>query len=143
MLAHLAGDLARMAPNAALLVLTLGVLLIYVELNRPGWVVPGAVGLTAALFGVASLARLGVNPGAVALVGTAVVLLALGLRRRTPVVVPMAATLGLVLGFAQLVRGPGVGIDAGMAVGCGLVLGGSTSILTRIARRARANKGLD
>jgi membrane-bound serine protease (ClpP class) len=135
--------LAHFSPDVALLVLTLGVLLIYVELNRPGWVVPGAVGLTATLFGVASLARVGVNPGAVALVGTAVVLLGLGLRRRTPLVVPVAATLGLVLGFAQLVKGPGMGIRLGMAVGCGMVLGGSTSILTRIARRARSNKGLD
>ena len=135
--------LAHLGPDAALLVLTLGVLLIYVELNRPGWVVAGAVGLTATLFAVASLGRLGVNPGAVALVGTAVVLLGMGLRRRTLVVVDVGATLGLVLGFAKLVRGPGVGINAGMAVGCGLVLGGSTSILTRIARRARANKELD
>jgi len=41
------------------------------------------------------------------------------------------------------VRGPGAGIKLGTAVGCGLVLGGCTSILTRIARRARTNKGLD
>ena len=132
-----------MGPDAALLVLTLGVLLIYVELNRPGWVVPGAVGLTAALFGVASLARVGVNPGAVALVGTAVVLLGLGLRRRTPVVVDVAATLALVLGFVHLVTRRRDGIGAGIAGGCGMLLGGSTSILTRIARRARSNKGLD
>ncbi len=44
------------------------------------------------------------NPAAVALVGTAVALLGLGLRRRTPVVVDAAATLALVLGFARLVR---------------------------------------
>jgi membrane-bound ClpP family serine protease len=137
------GRLAHLSGDVALLVLTVGVLLIYVELNRPGWVVPGAVGLAAALFGVASLARLEVNAAAVALVATAVVLLGVGLRRQTPVVVPVAATLGLVLGFSRLVSGAGAGIDTGMAVGCGLVLGGSTSILTRIARRARANKGLD
>ncbi len=136
-------QLANLSSNAALLVLTLGMLLIYVELNRPGWVVPGAVGLTATLFAVASLARAGVNPGAAALVGTAVVLLGLGLWRSTPVVVPVAATLGLVLGFTRLVRGPATAISMGMAVGCGLVLGGSTSILAWIARRARANKGLD
>ena len=35
-------ELARLSPNSALLMLTLGILLIYVELNRPGWVVPGA-----------------------------------------------------------------------------------------------------
>jgi len=133
--------LAELCPNVALLVITLGVLLIYVELNRPGRVVPGAVGLTGVLFGVASLARAGVNPGAVVLVGTAVVLLGLGLRRGTPAVVDVAATLGLVLGFLHLVRD--AGIRPGVAAGCGIFLGGSTSILTRIARRARANKGLD
>jgi len=135
------GELARLGPDSALLVLTLGVLLIYVELNRPGWVVPGAVGLTAALFAVASLGRMGVMPGAGALVGTAVVLLGLGLRRRTPVVVDVAATLALVLGFLHLVRD--AEIEPGLAVGCGLILGGASAILARIARRARANKGLD
>jgi membrane-bound ClpP family serine protease len=143
-LAHLASDFALMAPEVALLVLTLGLLLIYVELNRPGWILSGALGLLAVLFAVASLVRLGLNPGAVTLVGTAVVLLGLGLRRRTPVVVDAAATLALVLGFAHLMRGPGgVGIRTGIAVGCGATLGGCTSILTRIARRARTNKGLD
>jgi membrane-bound ClpP family serine protease len=135
------GELARLGPDNALLVLTLGVLLIYVELNRPGWVVPGAVGLTAALFAVASMGRSGVNPGAGALVGTAVVLLGLGLRRRTPVVLDVAATLALVLGFLHLTRDAEIG--PGLAVGCGLILGGASSILARIARRARANKGLD
>lgn len=134
---------AHLNPNAALLLLSAGVLLIYVELNRPGWVVPGAIGLTAVLFGVASLARAGFNPGAFALVGTSVVLLGLGLRLRTPPVVAGAATLGLVLGFVELVRRPSPPIAVWEAVGCGLVLGASTSILTRIARRARANKGLD
>jgi membrane-bound serine protease (ClpP class) len=144
-LAHMASDFALMAPDVALLVLTVGLLLIYVELNRPGWVVSGAVGLLAVLFAVASLAGAGagVNPAAVVLVGTAVALLGVDLRRRTPVVVSIAATLALVLGFAKLVRGPGMGIKAGTAVGCGLMLGGCTSILTRIARRARTNKGLD
>jgi membrane-bound serine protease (ClpP class) len=133
--------LAHLGPDAALLMLTAGVLLIYVELNRPGWVVPGAVGLTATLFAVASLGRLGVHPVAVALVGTAVVLLGLGLRRRTPVGVDVGATLALVLGFLYLLRD--AGIRPGVAAGCGIFLGGSTSILTRIARRARTNKGLD
>ena len=142
MLAWLA-ELSHLSSNVALVVLTLGVLLIYVELNRPGWVVSGAVGLTVTLFAVASLARAGLNPAAVVLVGTAVALLGLGLRRRMPVVVDIAATLGLVLGFARLVGRPRAGIHAVTAVGCGVVVGGCTSILTRIARRARTNKGLD
>jgi len=134
-------ELARLSPNSALLMLTLGILLIYVELNRPGWVVPGAVGLTAALFAVASLMRVMVNPGAAALVGTSVALLGVGLWRRTPWLVDVAATLALVLGFAYLERD--ARIQLGIAIGCGIFLGGVTSILARIARRARTNKGLD
>lgn len=133
--------LARLGPNVALGLLTVGILLIYVELNRPGWVVPGAVGLAGALFAVASLGRTGVNPAAVVLVATAVVVLGLGLRRRLPMVVDVAGTLGLVLGFCFLERD--AKLMPGLAVLCGILLGGLTSILTRIARRARANKGLD
>jgi presenilin-like A22 family membrane protease len=80
------------------------------------------------------------NPAAIALVCTAIVLLVLDLLRRTQWIVALAATLALVLGFDHLV---GIQIHTATAVVCGLVLGGCTSILTRIARRARANKGLD
>lgn len=134
---------AHLSPDVALVVLTVGLLLIYVELNRPGWIVPGAVGLIGTLFAVASLARMELNPGAVAVVCTAIALLLLDLLRRTQWIVAFAATLALVLGFGYLVRGAGGPVHMMTAVGCGLVLGGCTSILTRIARRARANKGLD
>jgi membrane-bound serine protease (ClpP class) len=137
-------ELAHLSPNLALVVLTVGLLLIYVELNRPGWIVSGAVGLLAVLFAVASLGRTELNPAAIALVVTAVALLVLDLLRRTQVTVALAATLALVLGFDHLVLGPvGVRVHTVTAVGCGLVLGAGTSILTRIARRARTNKGLD
>src|ERR1700739_4544401 len=95
-------SLANMTPDVALLVLTAGVLLVFVEVTRPGWIVSGAVGLLVVLFAVASLVRAGLNPAAEVLVGTAVALLGVDLRRRTPVVVSIAATLALVLGFAQL-----------------------------------------
>jgi len=132
---------AHLSPDAALAALTVGLLLIYVELNRPGWIVPGAVGLTGTLFAIASLARMELNPGAIALVCTAIALLVLDLLRRTQWIVALAATLALVLGFGHLVLG--ARIHTATAVVGGLALGGCTSILTRIARRARANKGLD
>jgi membrane-bound serine protease (ClpP class) len=133
--------LSHLAPDAAILVLTMGLLLIYVELNRPGWILPGTVGLVAALFAVASLLRLELNPGAMALVGTAVGLLVLDLLRRSPAIVAVAATVALVLGFGQLVVGPGgLRVNWWTALAGGVVLGTGTSILTRIARRARTNK---
>ncbi len=135
---------AHLPPEAALVVLTAGLLLIYVELNRPGWIWSGALGLLATLFAVASLGRMELNTAAIALVGTAVALLALDLVRRTGAIVGMAATLALVLGLAHLVAGPDeLRVHPATAAGCGLVLGVGTTVLTAIARRARTNKGLD
>jgi membrane-bound serine protease (ClpP class) len=131
-------------PDVAVLLLTLGLLLVCVELNRPGWIVPGASGLLMVLFAVASLLRQNLCLAAVALLATAAALLLLDLRRPTPVLVSAAATLALVLGFAHLVLGPAPWhVHAATAVGCGLLLGAGSSVLTRIARRARANKAVD
>ena len=136
--------MAQLSPDVAILVITLGVVLIYVELNRPGWIVSGAVGLLAVLFGVASLLRMELNAGAVVLVGSAVAVFAVGLRRRTTAIVGAAASVALVLGLDQLVAGPGAErVDPLAAVAAGAVTGAGTWILTRIARRARTNKGLD
>jgi membrane-bound serine protease (ClpP class) len=131
---------AHLAPDHAILLLTLGLLLIYVELNRPGWIVPGACGLLLALLSVGSLLRLDLSPAAIALLATATALLLLDLLRPTPFLVELA----LVLGLDHLVLGPSPQqVHAAVAILCGLLIGGGTSILTRIARRARANKALD
>ena len=134
----------HLAPDHALLLFTLGLLLIYVELNRPGWIVPGACGLLLALLATASLLRLNLSLVAVTLLATAAALLLLDLLRPAPALVALAATVALILGFDRLVQGPEqLRIHAPVAVLCGLVVGGATSVLTRIARRARANKAVD
>jgi membrane-bound serine protease (ClpP class) len=134
----------HLAPDAALLLFTLGLLLIYVELNRPGWIVPGACGLLLALLAAASLLRLNVSLAALTLAASAAALLLLDLFRPSRAVVAVAATLALILGFYRLVQGPdSLHVHAPVAVLCGLALGTGTSVLTRIARRARANKAVD
>jgi membrane-bound serine protease (ClpP class) len=125
--------------DQAVLLLTLGVLLIYIELNRPGWILPGAFGLLAVLLGSASLLRSGVQPIPAALCGSAALLLAVSVRKTFPVIALGAATLSLTLGLTRIAPQ----VHAAVAVPCGLLLGAGTSLLTRIARRARANKGLD
>jgi membrane-bound serine protease (ClpP class) len=133
-----------LAPDSAILLLTLGLLLIYVELNRPGWIFPGACGLLLALLSVVSLLRLDLSLVAIALLATATALLLLDLLRPTPLLVAVAATLALVLGLDHLVFGPAtLQVHKAVAILCGLLLGGGTSILTRIARRARANKAVN
>jgi membrane-bound serine protease (ClpP class) len=131
------------SPSAAVLLLTAGTLLVYLELNRPGFILPGALGLLSCLLAMYALARGPFHPIALVLLLSAIALLSVDLVRPTPIPVAVAATLALILGLRGLLPNPGQPLALAVAVGCGLVLGISTSVLTRIARRARANKGLD
>jgi len=130
---------ARLSVDAALIVFTVGVLLIYVELNRPGKVIPGAVGLLLTLLACARLAVAPPRLVGLVLLATAAALLAVELVRSTHWVVAVAATLGLVLGFRGLVMSP---MGWTVCILCGTGLGVATAVLTRVARRARTNKAL-
>jgi membrane-bound serine protease (ClpP class) len=129
-----------LSPTAALLLLTLGIALIYVELNRPGSILPGALGLLATLLSIAALANHHPALPAVLLCCTAIALLALDLYRPTPLLLAIAATLALILGFMRLFP---ESIPLWISAPCGALLGTGTSLLTRIARRARANKAVN
>lgn len=136
--------LLPLSPDAALLVFTLGIGLIYLELNRPGSILPGAIGLLLALLALAPLFHQQLSPVAVFLILFGIALLAYGLRRTTHVLIESTAIVCLVFGMLQLVSGPPhQRIHALAAVPCALALGVGTAYLTRIARRARLNKGLD
>lgn len=133
-----------LSPDTAILCFTLGLLLIYLELNRPGSIFPGAVGLLIALLAIAALLKSPINVSGVIFLAVATGLLLLDLRRQTPLLLAVAATAALIFGFLQLpCKASGSHLHAAIAIGCGLTLGTGTSILTRLARRARANKGLD
>ena len=133
-----------LSPDTAILCLTLGLLLIYLELNRPGSILPGAAGLLTVLLAIATLLPLPLSPLGIVLIASAAGLLLLGLIRQTSILLAVTATLALVLGFFYLVKkGNTPHIHVFTAIGCGLILGAGTSFLTHLARRARANKGLD
>lgn len=134
----------HLSPDAAVLCFTLGLLLIYLELNRPGLILPGAIGLLIVLLAIAVLLPLPLSPVGVVLITAAAGLLMFGLTRQTPLLLAVTATLALIFGFLHLVvKGDSSQVHALTATGCGLVLGAGTSLLTHLARRARANKGLD
>ena len=136
--------LTHLSPNAAILFLTLGLLLIYFELNRPGSIFLGALGLLITLLSIAALAKNRINPNAIVLLLLAISLLTHALRRPTSVLISAAATLALIFGLRTLIVQTCCGhISTSVALGCGLLLGTGTSVLTRVARRARVNKGLD
>lgn len=133
-----------LSPDAAILLATVGILLIYVELNRPGLIFPGAVGLLLALLAIAALLPQHFNPIALVLITCAIILLGVDLLRPTPRFVPLLTAALLSLGLFFLQKYPTTQpVHLPVAVSCGLILGAGTSLLTRVARRARANKGLD
>ncbi len=134
-------SLTHLSPDAALLVLTAGFLLIYLELNRPGWIIPGATGLLLTLLSLRSLAHFQLRPPAIVLILGAAAVLLVDLVRPTHNLVTAAATIALLLGFNYLVLGPEpFTVHPLTAAACGLILGVATHILTTIARRARTNK---
>jgi membrane-bound serine protease (ClpP class) len=131
--------LAEVSPAAALVVFTVGLLLVYVELNRPGRVIPGALGLLLTLLACARLGKAHPLAGALLMVATAGALLALDLMDATGGAVALAATVMLVLGFHLLMWPP---MGWMVCILCGVALGGVTAALTRAARRARENKAI-
>lgn len=133
----------HLSPDAAIVCLTLGTLLIYWELNRPGTILPGALGLLTVLFSIAALLHTELQPAGVLLLATATLLLALGLRHTLAKIVSIAATTALTLGLYLLVQPTSNQIHTPTSLLCGLILGTSSARLAAIAHRARRNKGLD
>jgi membrane-bound serine protease (ClpP class) len=136
--------LLALSPDAALLILTLGLALIAVELNRPGSIVPGALGLLLALLAAASLYARHPSTEAALEIAACLALMIFGGRLRLHWIVIALATIPLIVAIVYLIppnHGPRV--STWVAVVCGLILGAGTILLTRIARRARQNKGLD
>lgn len=131
--------LFSLAPAAAVLLLTCSLLLIAWELNRPGSILPGACGLLGSLFAVAAVARFPIRLLPVCLLTVCVAVLAGNLIWRLPWSVLFAATMGLVIALREVVPGPQA-VSWSEAVLCGTVLGGTGSVLARIALRARRAK---
>ena len=139
------GALLQNSPDYLVLLSVLGILLIYVELNRPGLVLPGAIGLTLVLLCSSVILTMSWRWAGIALLGLAVVMQAFALRQRLPQWAALIAGISAYFGCRGLLaQAPGhVRISFPVALLTGLILGPGTSVLTEIARRARANKGLD
>jgi membrane-bound ClpP family serine protease len=136
--------LTALSPNAAVLILTIGLALIALELNRPGSILYGALGLLLSLLGSASLSQHHLRSAPVLGFVVSMALLLLQARRPLLWIIPVGATILLILSMSKLLpRTVQPGISPWTALLCGLLLGAGTTVLTRIARRARQNKGLD
>jgi membrane-bound ClpP family serine protease len=136
--------LSALSPNAAILIFTLGVVFIAIEINRPGWILPGAVGLLLLLLASASLYSRHPSAEAALEIAACIALMVFRDRIRLHWLVVALATIPLIAAVAHLVPPiPGPQISPITSVICGLILGAGTIVLTGIARRARRNKGLD
>jgi membrane-bound serine protease (ClpP class) len=139
---RLLGRLAN--PNLALLLLVGGALLIYLEFNVPGTVIPGALGTVMVLLAVFALDLLPIRHTAVLLLLAAAVLLLLEVKFASHGILAVAGILCLAFGALTLVDSPipELGIEPAIAIALCVAFGGITVVLLRLAVRARRSKAL-
>jgi membrane-bound serine protease (ClpP class) len=131
-------------PDIAVLLLVLGGLLIYLEFNVPGTVVPGSIGTLFVLLGLFGLNLLPIRHTAIVLLIAAVVMMVLETKFTSHGVLAMAGITSLIFGLATLVDGPipELRVHLGTALGAGLGFGTISFGLAWIALRARRGKVL-
>lgn len=131
-----------MNPDLAVLMLVVGALLIYLEFNAPGTIVPGALGTLLVLLSLFALNLLPVHYTAVLLLLGAAVLMLLEVKFTSHGVLALAGIVCLVLGMLTLVDGPvpEMRVHPVTAIAAGVAFGLITVFLVRLAVRARRNK---
>jgi membrane-bound serine protease (ClpP class) len=129
-------------PNLAVLVLMTGALLIYVEFNTPGTIIPGTLGTILVLLALFSLNLLPIRYTSVMLLVAAFVLLILEAKFATHGILAAAGIVALVVGALTLVDGPipELRVHLATAVATGLAFGLITVFLLRLALKARRSK---
>lgn len=139
------GLLARaMHPDIAILLLALGGLLIAIEFNAPGTVVPGATGLFFVLLAVYALLHLPLHAWAIALLFISFGLMAAEVKLPTAGILGLFGVAGLVFSLGNLVAAaPGhPGVSWPVAIGAGVGFGGIATTLAILGERARRAKVL-
>jgi membrane-bound serine protease (ClpP class) len=133
-----------MDPNLAVLILMLGGLLIYLEFNSPGTIIPGALGTLLLLTALFALNLLPVSYVAIMLLAAAFTLLILEAKFPSHGILAGTGVIALIFGTLTLVEGPipELRVRLTTAIACGLAFGLITAFLVRIAVRARRNKVL-
>src|ERR1039457_504974 len=131
-------------PNIALLLLVGGALLIYLEFNTPGTIVPGALGTLMVLLAIFALNLLPIRYTAVMLLAAALILLLLEAKFGGHGVLAIAGIICLTFGTLTLVAAPvpEMAVTPWVAIAISLAFGGITVFLVRLAVRARQRKSL-
>ena len=132
-----------LSPDAAVAVATLGICLGFVEFNRPGRILPGAVGLLLTLLAVGALLRCAIRPWAALLLLAATLTLIANVWRSLPTFALLLATVAGIGGLWTLTRPPSPALLPSVAILCGGILGSLSAVLSRAAYRARRLKEVD
>ena len=129
-------------PNVALLLLIGGALLIYLEFNVPGTIVPGALGTLMVLLAIFGLNLLPIHYTAVLLLVAAVGLLVLEAKVGGHGALAIAGIVCLAFGMLTLVAAPvpELAIHPAVAIAVSAAFGLITVFLLRLAIRARRMK---
>jgi membrane-bound serine protease (ClpP class) len=129
-------------PNIALLFLVCGALLIYLEFNSPGTIVPGALGTLMVLLAVFALDLLPIRYTAVLLLVAAFVLLILEAKIGGHGALAIAGIACLAFGMLTLIAAPvpELGVNPLIAISISAAFGAITVFLVRLAVRARKRK---
>ena len=131
-------------PDLAVVIAALGVCLVFVELNRPGRILPGALGLLLTLLAAGNLLAGGVRPWAAFLLLGCAALGLLNVWRRLPLALLLPSGLASMVGLRFLeLPGCDPHVHTAVAVLCGGVLATLSTSLARVAYRARCAKALD
>lgn len=130
-------------PDLAVLLLIAGVLLIYLEFNIPGTVIPGAIGTLSVLLGLCGLNLLPIQHTAVGLLVLSFALILLEVKFASHGILALLGTVSLIFGLLTLVDGPPeMRVHTSVAFTTGITFGAITFGLAWIAIKARRNKHL-
>ena len=129
-------------PNIAVLLLFVGALLIYLEFNIPGTIIPGAVGALCVLLALFALHLLPISHAALLLLIAAFALILLEIKFPSHGIVGLAGVIALIFSLATLVRGPipELRVHWATALAAGAAFGAITLALAYIGMKARRNK---
>jgi membrane-bound serine protease (ClpP class) len=131
-----------MDPNLAVLIFIVGALLIYLEFNTPGTVIPGALGTLLVVLAMFSLNLLPIHYASLMLVAAAFLLILIEAKFPSHGVLATVGIACLVLGTLTLVDGPIAEqrVSLATALAVGIAFGLITLVLVRLAYRARQSK---
>ena len=132
------------SPDLDVLLLLCGGLLIYLEFNVPGTIVPGALGTLMVLLAIFGLNLLPIQHTAILLLFAALALMVLEAKFASHGILGAVGVVCLVFGLATLVNGPtpDLRVHFGVAAGAGIGFGIITFGLAWIALKARRAKRL-